>query len=136
MLRFFKNEQTALKDADSKLEGNFDEIAVIGAGLPRTGTLSLKAALTQLYGGKCYHMLNVFAGDQADVDLWLRAFREEVSAEEWREFFSSRNYACGVDFPFSFHYKQIMKAYPKAKVPSLLEQDENKPAGCPLSSGP
>lgn len=50
---------------------------MIGAGLPRTGTLSLKAALTQLYHGKCYHMMDVAAGDQEDVNAWLKACRFE-----------------------------------------------------------
>ena len=50
---------------------------MIGAGLPRTGTLSLKAALTQLYQAKCYHMMDVAAGDQEDVNTWLKACRCE-----------------------------------------------------------
>merc|ERR1712130_598936 len=117
MLKFFKNEHSKISAADEHLnEKKFDEIKVIGAGLPRTGTLSLKTALTQLYGGKCYHMMNVFSGKQEDVDIWIRAFKEEIPSEEWRKFFSERNYACGVDFPFSMHYKQLMKAYPDAKV--------------------
>ena len=36
-------------------------IEVIGAGLGRTGTLSLKAALEELGFAKCYHMVEVFA---------------------------------------------------------------------------
>ena len=31
-------------------------LQVIGAGLGRTGTSSLKAALELLLGGRCYHM--------------------------------------------------------------------------------
>ena len=53
MLKFFKNEHSKISAADEHLnEKKFDEIKVIGAGLPRTGTLSLKTALTQLYGGE------------------------------------------------------------------------------------
>ena len=41
-------------------------IQVIGAGLGRTGTLSLKAALEELGFTRCYHPLKVFASmDQA-----------------------------------------------------------------------
>ena len=41
-------------------------IQVIGAGLGRTGTLSLKAALEELGFARCYHPLKVFASmDQA-----------------------------------------------------------------------
>ena len=35
---------------------------VIGAGLPRTGTMSLRAALGILLDGACHHMLDVFNG--------------------------------------------------------------------------
>jgi hypothetical protein len=35
-------------------------LKVIGAGLPRTGTLSMKHALEQLGFGRCYHMEEVF----------------------------------------------------------------------------
>ena len=35
---------------------NFAGFVVIGAGLPRTGTLSLQAALSILLDGPCYHM--------------------------------------------------------------------------------
>merc|ERR1712110_211436 len=134
MLKFFKNEQSKISAADEDLNAKkFDEIKVIGAGLPRTGTLSLKTALTQLYGGKCYHMMNVFAGKQEDVDIWIRAFKEEIPPEEWRQFFSDRNFACGVDFPFSMHYKQLMKAYPDAKVVLSVRDPRH---GTPLSSHP
>ena len=34
-------------------------LQVIGAGLGRTGTTSLREALEQLLGGHCYHMLEV-----------------------------------------------------------------------------
>jgi hypothetical protein len=34
-------------------------LRVIGAGLGRTGTNSLKLALERLLGGPCYHMLEV-----------------------------------------------------------------------------
>jgi Sulfotransferase domain len=36
-------------------------LQVVGAGLPRTGTTSLKLAVERLAGGHCYHMADVFA---------------------------------------------------------------------------
>ena len=36
-------------------------LQLIGAGLGRTGTLSLKQAIEELVGGPCYHMLGVDA---------------------------------------------------------------------------
>ena len=44
-------------------------IQVIGAGLGRTGTLSLKAALEELGFAKCYHMLDVLAR-RDDARIW------------------------------------------------------------------
>ena len=46
---------------------------VVGAGLGRTGTSSLKLALEQLLGGRCYHMTEVFGRpeDVAGLALWL-----------------------------------------------------------------
>ena len=42
-----------------QLQENFNGIQVIGAGLPRTGTLSTRSALAQLLKGKVYHMNNL-----------------------------------------------------------------------------
>ena len=49
---------------------NFSGFLVLGVGLPRTGTSSLRMALAQLLGGACYHMANVFRGDAVDWDHW------------------------------------------------------------------
>ena len=35
------------------------ELAVVGAGVGRTGTHSLKVALEQLLGAPCHHMLEI-----------------------------------------------------------------------------
>jgi hypothetical protein len=40
-------------------------LRVVGAGLGRTGTHSLKLALEQLLGAPCYHMLEVFGRPDA-----------------------------------------------------------------------
>ncbi len=44
-------------------------LKVIGAGLGRTGTVSLKVALEQLGFGRCYHMLEML-GQPGQMDLW------------------------------------------------------------------
>ncbi len=41
-------------------------LQVVGAGLGRTGTLSLKQALEQLLDGPCYHMTEVFGRPRRD----------------------------------------------------------------------
>ena len=50
-------------------------LKVIGAGLGRTATFSLKFALEHLGFGPCYHMAEVFAGGRRNVPLWLDVVR-------------------------------------------------------------
>ena len=83
---------------------------LIGAGLPRTATLSQKVALEMLGVGPCYHMVNVLA-DLGQVPLWHRAADGEIQWEEIFEGFES-----SVDWPGGFFYRELMDAYPGAKV--------------------
>ena len=55
-------------------------LRVVGAGLGRTGTTSLKAALEQLLGGPCYHMLEV-RERPADPDVWATPTRSTARLE-------------------------------------------------------
>jgi Sulfotransferase domain len=48
-------------------------LAVIGAGVGRTGTYSLKLALEQLGYGPCHHMEEVLKDPPTQVPLWLSA---------------------------------------------------------------
>jgi hypothetical protein len=83
---------------------------VIGAGLPRTGTLSQKVALEMLGFGPCYHMVNVLA----DLDL-APHWRCAVDGEgQWDEIFDG--FESTVDWPGSFFYQELIEAYPDAKV--------------------
>src|SRR4051794_23256081 len=92
---------------------------LIGAGLPRTGTLSQKIALEQLGVGPCYHMVNVL-GDLSQADYWLRALNGE---SPWDEVFDG--FQSTVDWPGGFFYKDLMEHYPDAKV-LLSVRDETK----------
>ena len=47
-------------------------LRVVGAGVGRTGTMSLKLAFEQLLGGRCHHMMEMF-GDEAQVAGWTAA---------------------------------------------------------------
>ncbi len=49
-------------------------LRVIGAGLGRTGTLSLKTALEELGFSRCYHMTEVLAHPE-HVAVWDAAAR-------------------------------------------------------------
>jgi hypothetical protein len=83
---------------------------LIGAGLPRTGTLSQKVALEILGVGPCYHMVNVL-GDLDIAMLWRRALDGEA---DWPEIFDG--FESTVDWPGSFFYGELIDVYPDAKV--------------------
>jgi hypothetical protein len=86
-------------------------LSVIGAGLGRTGTLSLKIALEQLGLGPCYHMKEVF--EHLDhVPMWQRAADGE--AVDWDALFAG--YRSAVDFPAAAFYEALAAHYPAAKV--------------------
>jgi Sulfotransferase domain len=83
---------------------------VIGAGLPRTATLSQKIALEMLGLGPCYHMVNVLA-DLEEVPRWRAAVGGDA---DWEQIFDG--FQSTVDWPGSFFYEQLLEVYPEAKV--------------------
>lgn len=83
---------------------------VIGAGLPRTGTLTQKVALEMLGLGPCYHWVDVLA-DLDRVGQWERALDGEGP---WDEIFPG--YHSTVDWPGGFFYAELAEAYPEATV--------------------
>lgn len=95
-------------------------LQVIGAGLPRSGTLSLKLALEQLGYGKCHHMEECW-NNPARQELWRRVF--EDGYDDWDKVFEG--YAATVDAPGCYVYDELAKHYPKAKV-VLTTRDPEK----------
>ncbi|MGH9106342.1 MAG: sulfotransferase family protein [Acidimicrobiales bacterium] len=83
---------------------------VIGAGLPRTATLTQKVALEALGFGPCYHMVNVLS-DLASASRWLEALE---GRSDWDDIFGG--FEAGVDWPVAFFHRDLMEAYPDAKV--------------------
>src|SRR6185312_3852289 len=83
---------------------------LIGAGLPRTGTLSQKIALEMLGLAPCYHMVNVLT-DLDETARWRRAVDGDLSVTEIFEGFEAT-----VDWPGSFFYPDLIDLYPDAKV--------------------
>ena len=86
-------------------------LQVIGAGLGRTGTMTLKTALEQLGFGPCHHMIEVFAHPE-QAAFWRRAAGGE--AVDWDEGF--KGYNSSVDWPSAHFYKQTAAHWPEAKV--------------------
>jgi hypothetical protein len=86
-------------------------LQLVGAGLGRTGTLSLKAALERLLGGRCYHMVEVF-GRPADIAVWQAA--AEGSLPDWEVLFA--DFDATVDWPSAAFWEPIAAAFPDAPV--------------------
>ena len=55
-------------NADKQVNEDVEYI-LVGAGLPRTGTLSTWTALEKILPGKCHHMLRGFTGKN-DGAFW------------------------------------------------------------------
>lgn len=91
---------------------------LIGAGLGRTGTASLKKALEILLDGPCYHMLEVMDRPQ-DVAVWRAALHGRLP--DWREFL--RDYRASVDWPGTPFWQSLAQAFPQA--PILLSTRES-----------
>ena len=93
------------------------EFVLIGAGLPRTGTMSTFTALEMILPGKCHHMARVMS-DKTDRNstFWLRAVRGEVAEGDWRKFVKDERLSAGVDYPMSLFWKDLLSIYPSAKV--------------------
>src|SRR5262245_52291601 len=93
---------------------------LIGAGLGRTGTLSLKIALEKLLGGPCYHMMEVLAHPD-HVALWTGAARGRMP--DWHALFGG--YRAVVDWPAASFYRELMQAFPDAVVLLSLRDAES-----------
>lgn len=85
-------------------------LQVIGAGLGRTGTMSLKAALEKLGIGNCHHMLEVFANLDR-LPLWLQAARGKA---DWDAIFDG--YGACVDYPSCTYWREIADHWPDASI--------------------
>jgi hypothetical protein len=87
------------------------ELAVVGAGVGRTGTHSLKVALEQLLGAPCHHMLEIL-GDPSQIPAWIDAI--EGRPADWSAMLAS--YRAIVDWPGGSFWPELSAAYPDALV--------------------
>ena len=87
------------------------DLKVIGAGLGRTGTASLKVALEELGLGPCYHMGEVLPKAEERLPLWIAAAQGNP---DWATIFAGYQSAC--DYPSCSFWKEQMAFYPSAKV--------------------
>lgn len=95
-------------------------LKVIGAGFFCTGTLSMKHALEQLGFNECYHMID-FVNNPDHVDIVYPCYHGEQV--DWDSVFTDK-YQAAVDFPSFLFYKEMMEAYPDAKVVLTVRDPE------------
>ena len=86
-------------------------LRVVGAGLGRTGTHSLKLALEQLLGGPCYHMMETF-GRPDDIPVWHAAINGDPP--DWSTFLGE--YVATVDWPAAAFWRELADGNPDAVV--------------------
>jgi hypothetical protein len=86
-------------------------LAVIGAGLPRTGTWTLKLALEQLGFGPCYHMSEALQRPN-DWPLWETA--AAGGPVDWAALFEG--WGSTTDAPACHHHQELANLYPDARL--------------------
>ena len=86
-------------------------LQVVGAGVGRTGTASLKLGLEQLLGGRCHHMLEII-GDPGRAAGWEAAIGGQDV--DWGELLGG--YVAQVDWPGASFWRELAAANPDALV--------------------
>src|SRR5438874_1939290 len=93
-------------------------LKVVGAGVGRTGTASLRLALEQLLDGRCHHMREIL-NDPAQVPGWTDAI--DGREVDWQELLSA--YVASVDWPAASFWREISAANPDALVLLSVRDD-------------
>lgn len=88
-------------------------LKIIGAGFGRTGTLSMKVALEQLLGGRCYHMETIVKS-QEQFEHWYAWAKDPVRPPNWDAILDG--FVAAVDAPICYFTEELMALYPDAKV--------------------
>lgn len=86
-------------------------LKVIGAGLGRTATFTMKFALEHLGFGPCFHMSENFANARRMMPLWIDAVR---GRPDWDSIFDG--YQSTTDYPACSYWRELAEHFPDAKV--------------------
>ena len=92
---------------------------VIGVGVGRTGTYSLKLAINQLGLGPCHHMEEVFHHQSEQVPLWTAATNGHP---DWEAIY--QGYESAVDWPTAGFFRELGSVYPSAKFVLTVRSPE------------
>ncbi len=85
-------------------------LKIIGVGVGRTGTYSLKLAINQLGHGPCHHMEEVLFHMPEQLPLWQAAVK---GRPDWPAIY--KGYLSAVDWPTAGFSQELNNAYPTAK---------------------
>ena len=86
-------------------------LKVVGAGVGRTGTHSLKIALEQLLGGRCHHMVEVLFDDEQKAGWTKACYGEPVDFADLL-----KDFVAEVDFPGGLWWRELLAVNPDALV--------------------
>lgn len=86
-------------------------LEIIGTGLARTGTMSLKMALEHLTGDKCFHMIELLKAPKR-IEIVKKGYK--TNTIEWEKFYEG--YSSAVDYPTCLYYKELTKKNENIKV--------------------
>lgn len=87
-------------------------LRVVGAGVGRTGTASLKQALERLLEAPCYNAYELGVRHLEHVPLWHEAARGREP--DWEDIY--RGYTATVDWPAAAFWRELHRAYPDSLV--------------------
>lgn len=93
---------------------------IIGAGVGRTGTYSLKLAINRLGLGPCHHMEEVLLNRDVQVPLWAAAAGGEA---DWAAIYDG--YGSAVDWPTAGFFRELAEAYPEARFVLTVRSPES-----------
>ena len=94
-------------------------LRVIGFGVGRTGTFSVKLALEDLGFGPCHHMELVDARSPEQIAVWVSAADGKV---DWKKAYAGFHSA--VDWPTAAFCRELAAAHPDAKFILTLRDPE------------
>ena len=79
-------------------------LEIIGTGLARTGTMSLKVALETLSGAKCFHMIELLKNPER-VKILKKGYKKNQI--DWSQFYEG--YTSAVDYPTCLYYEELSR---------------------------
>lgn len=93
---------------------------ILGAGVGRTGTSSLKLALTHLGVGPCHHMQEVRDHMPVQVPLWRSALAGNA---DWAAIYDG--YSSAVDWPTAAFFRELAANNPEARFILTVRSSES-----------